>query len=60
MTRTITMVFPVPQEGEQLENINHVIRALSSPVTIDWRDEMTVEVTITGNFRLHPDGVVTY
>lgn len=47
MTRTIIMIFPVPQEGEQLGNINHVIRALIGPVVIDWRDEKTIEITLT-------------
>jgi len=44
MTRTIIMKFPVPQEGEQLENINHVIRVLLEPVIIDWRDPITIEL----------------
>ena len=55
MTRTIVFEHPVPQEGEQLENINHVIRALMSPVLIDWRDDHTVEVSLM-KVTYKPDG----
>lgn len=50
MTRTLIMKSRVPQEGEQLENINHVIQVLLGPVIIDWRDPLTVEITPPKDF----------
>ncbi len=60
MTRTIYFDTPVPQEGDQLENINHVIQILLGPVDIDWRDPHTVEITLTGYFEKDENGNLTY